>query len=72
MNWNGTLSGGSQYAQPKKLEVGRNYGILMGFTGDNTMIYNGGISWTATRADGQTITADSQAQTDAVAATIAG
>ncbi len=55
------------------LEIGRDYGVMMGMFGTgNKMIYNGGISWTVVRGtDGETLTADSQAQTDNVVTDLA-
>ena len=51
------------------LESGEDYGRLMGLLGMGTkMIYNGGISWTVVRADGERMTVDSQAQTDTIEA----
>lgn len=47
----------------KELTKGENYGSIFGLTGDNKMIYNGGISWTAIKT-GKEMTMDSQATTN--------
>jgi hypothetical protein len=48
---------------PKTLIVGRDYGPIFGiFKG--TMVYNGGISWTATQVGRESMTRDSQKTTD--------
>lgn len=48
-----------------QLEIGKNYGEIFGLEKSNgTIVYNGGINWTATQGD-RIMTMDSQAQTDA-------
>lgn len=51
----------------KTLQVGENYGDVFGFDKNlgQTMIYNGGINWTATNGD-KMKTIDSQGTTDKV------
>ena len=51
----------------KTLQIGENYGDVFGFDKDlgQTMIYNGGISWTATNGD-KSKTIDSQGTSDKV------
>lgn len=48
----------------KSLETGKNYADVFGIPAPNTMIYNGGISWTGTNKDGVSATMDSQQMTD--------
>ena len=51
----------------KTLQIGENYGDVFGFDKDlnQSMIYNGGINWTATNGD-KVKTIDSQGTTDKV------
>ena len=51
----------------KTLQIGENYGDVFFFDKDlnQSMIYNGGINWTATNGD-KVITIDSQGTTDKV------
>lgn len=51
----------------KTLQIGENYGEVFGFDKDlgQTMIFNGGINWTATNGE-KTKTIDSQGTSDKV------
>ncbi len=51
----------------KTLEIGHDYGEVFGFNKElgQTMIYNGGINWTATNGD-KSKTLESQATSDKV------
>lgn len=54
-------------ATNKTPEVGKDYrAVFANLPADCTMVYNGGISFTLTRADGGKMTRDSQSSYDAI------